>query len=83
MATKDPGITASVPGIPLQELELRMRRRKTGGRTMNMSCHNDVFFVPIAVFDQLDPIEKIVIRDQERRGLVKIIEPSSEKGAQP
>jgi hypothetical protein len=41
-----------------------------------------VFVVPAEVFAQLDPIEKIVIRDQERRGLVQIVreEKISESG---
>jgi hypothetical protein len=35
---------------------------------------NDVFVVPAEVFAQLDPIERIVIKDQERRGLVRIVQ---------
>jgi len=41
---------------------------------MNPPCDKP-FVIPIEIFNQLDPIEKIVIRDQIRRGLVKIIEP--------
>lgn len=43
----------------------------------SVSIPKKVFVVPAEVFALLDPLEKIVIRDQERRGEVQIVRTST------